>query len=201
MTALAELWKWLRALFSGDSSSNSAVGNRNTANQANTSGNNSQAINQQNNYFSPSVNPTPAYADPNVDLRLLNKADLRERTLTFAHRMRSFESGHKTKSNEMAERLLVARRGFDEEQRIKRWQADSANEQSLRAQHEASFRSTILPQAQALEQELCSRLGQGAVSSRTRPHDVRTISLIGFLAGPSPLSDTADYLEEMARSL
>jgi hypothetical protein len=64
-------------------------------------------------------------------------------------------------------------------------------------EYQNEFRCRYLPEAQALERELCKRLGRSIIANNYRVIALRE----GILAGPSPVSDAADYLEEMAREL
>ncbi|MGA8598650.1 MAG: hypothetical protein WB676_28360, partial [Bryobacteraceae bacterium] len=72
--------------------------------------------------------------------------------------------------------------------------------ESINEREKLDFRNQFLGQAEAYREQLETRLNVSAGS--LSPCDSSTlIAFQGFLAGVSPISDAADYLEKLARTL
>jgi hypothetical protein len=131
------------------------------------------------------------------NIAALPVAKIRDRVRAVADGMRTFEAGKRTADM----RALLERQhseGQTEEQKNAAWRAETNQmmQRSIEAQNE--FRSRYMPEASALRDEMSRRLG---IFPPYSP-DHRTVALdYGMLAGVSPLSDAADYLEALARRL
>jgi hypothetical protein len=85
------------------------------------------------------------------------------------------------------------------EDKEKLWEQSTLFLTQSHQNEETAFRNQLLGEAIYLRDQLLIRLGTVASSS---PQDrIKTLAFDGFLAGPSPISDAADYLEQLARQL
>jgi len=140
---------------------------------------------------------TPVVAFSSVDnLSSRSNAQLRDQVLQLTSAMRTFENGiQSARTNRIMNRLPVS---ATKEQRQANWEAETQAmlDQSTNAQTE--FRVRFLPEALALREEMSKRLG------RLPPYQDKAniIALdYGMLAGVSPISDAANYLDGLARQL
>ncbi len=130
------------------------------------------------------------------NLSHLSNNQIKQHVSTLAARMRTFEAGLKsTQMRDMAQQLP---KGASQQQREADWNAKTATMFSQSAEAQSQFRSQFLPQALALREIMSKRLG----ILQPCPSDRKTVALdFGMLAGASPVSDAADYLEGLARQL
>lgn len=131
-----------------------------------------------------------------VRLSDLSNEILRVRAITHAKKMREFEENYKN-----AMRLNYGQNinysKLTDVERHKEWQKETKKLMETSNRHLTIFRNDYLPEALGLEIELLKRL------KKERPDgDGKLVALEhGMLAGVSPASDAADYLEGMAREL
>jgi hypothetical protein len=141
-----------------------------------------------------SLPPVTAFT-PVDNLSSFSNAQLRDRVLRLTAAMRTFEGGIKAAESPVMNPLPAT---ATETQRHADWTArtNAMLERSTQAQNE--FRVRFLPEALALREEMSKRLGR----MPPYPEDRKTVALnYGMLAGVSPISDAADYLEELARQM
>jgi hypothetical protein len=143
---------------------------------------------------------TTSIADDNsngdfIDLSRLTRAKLRDRAIACAAKMRAFEMDRRLRQAELSMTKGVPH--ASEEERLTEWQAraDRLLREALKQQNE--FRSKIWPEALALEYEIAGRLGRSISNEDTHPIALRH----GLIAGISPVTGAANYLETMARDL
>jgi hypothetical protein len=109
--------------------------------------------------------------------------------------MRTFEGGLQTaRMGELAERLPPS---ATEQQRQAAWNAQTAKLLTQSAEAQTQFRLQFLPEALALREAMLNRLGKFPPYAP----DHRTVALDFGLAGASPISDAAGYLEQLTRQL
>ncbi len=127
-------------------------------------------------------------------LRTLTDAQLREEVIAFANTLRDFE--HNFHSEELTRMLNQQRLTGTEEEKIQKWQQQS-NEMLMRhSQFQNEFKKRFLGKALGYRDELLRRLN---IIAPTYEREV--IAFQGMLAGVSPISDMANYLERLARQL
>jgi hypothetical protein len=144
--------------------------------------------------MTPPPQAPPEYVEA---VRKFTRAELQSRVADFATALRTFETGY---NNARTRELFADGEPLPktDEQRLKRWQAQSAKSIERLAQGQTEFRARFLPEALALREELLRR--QGVFSPFKQDRATRILDT-GTLAGPNPLSDLAAYLEGLARSL
>jgi hypothetical protein len=125
----------------------------------------------------------------------LSNEQLRSRVSELAAAMRTFEAGYKdTQAQEAVPRILPP--DTPQEQRQAAWNARMSRMTSHSMAAQSQFRIQFLPQALALREALCNKLGI------MPPYQTGRVALdVGMMAGVSPVSDAADYLESLARRL
>lgn len=137
--------------------------------------------------------PTAPFSVRN--LQHLTNEELRREVGNHADAMRAYEAMARGEDPSYA-RISRAPAEREEQDR-------ASNRHRARVNH--YFKTRLLPAAQALDHELRGRLGMGdpLADSMTDPsvrHNAHTI-IRGHLAGPSPMTDAAGYLEMLARKL
>lgn len=130
-------------------------------------------------------------------LRKLSNEELRERVIPFAQSMRNFEAGYHAASQGRDAQMRLAP-SATVEQRQAASMADRVAEDTRRGRFDAEFMSRFRPEAFALWQELEARLG---IFPPYAPFTVPPALEHSLLAGASPVSMSADYLERLARRL
>ncbi len=127
---------------------------------------------------------------------------LRQRVITFAREMRVFESDYKAKRPQM-EPLW----GSTQQEIRENWSRHIAQSHALSEAEKVHFRNNFLGEARSLRDELSKRLGISTVAESPTSYANMEENMVahtlkfGMLAGPSPVSDIADYLEKLARAL
>lgn len=143
-----------------------------------------------------SAMPVPDTGSAVQNLSQLSNIQLRQRVSDLTARMRTFEAG--IKESQMKELSSRSPANLSPEQRQTEWNAYTARMLSQSAEAQAQFRSQFLPQALALREAISTRVG----ILQPYSSDPKTVALdYGMLAGVSPISDAADYLESLARRL
>lgn len=127
------------------------------------------------------------------DLRLLTNMKLRNEAIDLANNMRVFEANYHGVSRSLSTNLP---RSATEDQRHAQWESDLKKDHQRRAAYETEFKTRFRPLAVAIRHEIARRLGIFP------PYDNPDIVLDkGMLAGPSPVSEAADLIDELARRL
>jgi hypothetical protein len=129
----------------------------------------------------------------------LSAKELSDSAIILAQKMREFERAWRVQEQLGEEQLWNAQvMANTPDERLKlRNQATALYIQS-HANEEAAFRSQLLGQAIYLRDQLLMRLGNPAMTPQDR---IKSLAFDGMLAGPAPISDAADYLEQLARQL
>lgn len=133
----------------------------------------------------PAVSQTPT--SPVNPLASLSNEELKKRTLELAKKMRDFETAYRQREYN----IILQRTTTDAE-----WQQKTQQELALSMDKQNEFRNQYLGEALSLRDEILRRLHE---TYQDPQH--RLIAFEGILAGPSPISDAADYLESIARRL
>jgi len=84
------------------------------------------------------------------------------------------------------------------EERINTMNQQSALFLQFHANEDTAFRNELLGQAVYARDSLLARLGNPVPTAQEH---MKMLAFDGILAGPSPISDAADYLEQLARRL
>lgn len=143
-----------------------------------------------------SAMPVPDTGSAVQNLSQLSNIQLRQRVSDLTARMRTLEAG--IKESQMKELSSRSPANLSPEQRQTEWNAYTARMLSQSAEVQAQFRSQFLSQALALREAISTRVG----ILQPYSSDPKTVALdYGMLAGVSPISDAADYLESLARRL
>jgi hypothetical protein len=120
-----------------------------------------------------------------MHLSSLTNAQLRDRTLALAARLRTFQEGADEGRNDLIDTTLP---GWSHEEQGRAFRRITSSLQRHHEETQSDFRTGFMSDALALRQELMSRLG---IASPLEGGD-----------NLEPLRyDAADYLEELARSL
>jgi hypothetical protein len=120
--------------------------------------------------------------------------------MSYAKQMRAFENDYQKQQTDSLNPQMAesSRIGMDEKSARKEiWDKTTRAMEDIRSKESLEFRNNILPEAIALRDDLNRRLGSAA----PKPDSRAMIIFQGSLAGPSAISDGADYLEQLARSL
>jgi hypothetical protein len=133
--------------------------------------------------------------DGSIDLSRVTRTKLRDRAIACAAKMRAFEMDRRLRQAELS--MIQGIPNASEEERLTEWQlrSDRLLREALKQQNE--FRSRIWPEALALDYEIAGRLGRSISNDDTHPIALRR----GLIAGISPVTDAANYLETMAHDL
>ncbi len=125
--------------------------------------------------------------------------ELSNSAINLAQKMREFERAWRVQERLAEEQLWNAQiAAKTPEEKVQLRNQKTAFYIQSHANEEAAFRNQLLGQAIYLRDQLLMRLGNPAITTQDRS---RTLAFDGFLAGPAPISDAADYLEQLARQL
>jgi uncharacterized protein YsxB (DUF464 family) len=123
--------------------------------------------------------------------------ELKAQTIQLARDMRALESSYQSR--------VESALGFESmppnataAERNAAFQKGVAAEQQLMQQENLDFRNKFLARAITLRDELIANLGKTPLPNVP---NYKLIAFDGMLAGPSPISDAADYLEMLANKL
>ncbi|MBZ5528647.1 MAG: hypothetical protein LAN71_12180 [Acidobacteriia bacterium] len=131
--------------------------------------------------------------------KTVSAKELSNSAINLAQKMREFERAWRVQERLGEEQLWnaqIAAKTPDEKVKLRNQQ--TAFYIQSHANEEAAFRSQLLGQAIYLRDQLLMRLGNPAITTQNR---IKELAFDGMLAGPSPISDAADYLEQLARQL
>lgn len=130
--------------------------------------------------------------------QIQSDADLKQQAIHLAHDMRVFEVQYKQK-----EEALFDSHTYNAEetrqQAILEQQNFTNSLVNLSAQETLEFRNNFLARALTLRDQMITRIGDPSKLPQARLGQL--IAFDGMLAGPSPISDAADYLESLAMRL
>ena len=130
------------------------------------------------------------------NLAASSSGEIRSGVRDIVEKMRNFETEIKNSHTPFMSRLLP--HDISESERRRVWQEDTENHVSLMQKQNAVFNADIRPSALAYRDEMRRRLGE---TSESNP-DYKDLALEhGLLAGINPVSNAANYLEELARKL
>lgn len=127
----------------------------------------------------------------------ISNAELSRQAIALATEMRDFETESRNRGWEISEyeREKVSNAATEREKNIFRRQFTN-NLLRRSNEHQNQFRQRYLGKAVHLRDEMLRRVEHPPnLDSR------RLIAFDGILAGPSPVSDAADYLDQLARNL
>ena len=137
-------------------------------------------------------------AQSNTQTVITTNKQICSNTLDLVKRMQAFEYNERLVERQLSDKWWQEMRDVKTEQeRHEIWNKRTAQDLQIRERFSYEFRSTLLGEAVYLKNELLKRLPhQPNPQSGQRP-----IALEGILAGPSPISDAAVYLEDLSRKL
>ena len=139
------------------------------------------------------VNPQHLSIENHNNIDMLSNIDLRTRVIQLSKNMMDFETNFKKEERQRDFNLNPS--GTEEDKR-KQWQQQTNISMQRRLEYANEFRKRYLGESLVLRDELLKRL------NIIPPNEEKNIiALDGFLAGPSPISDLAIYLEKYARQL
>jgi hypothetical protein len=131
-----------------------------------------------------------------ITRKIMQNRDLRKAAIDHANKMREFE--HKYKSDDILISMseMGSVRSANKEDRDRIW--NDYTQKLIRRSNDYAFafRKNFLGEAIWLRDELLKRL-----PPQPQQEKHKLIAFDGFLAGPSPVGDAADYLEILARQL
>lgn len=131
--------------------------------------------------------------------KTLSAKELSDSAINLAQKMREFERTWKVQEQLAEEQLWNAQvAAKTPEEKVGLRNQETAFYIQSHANEEAAFRTQLLGQAIYLRDQLLMRLGNPTIRMEDRG---KTLAFDGFLAGPTPISDAADYLEQLARQL
>jgi hypothetical protein len=147
-----------------------------------------------------SVVTAPEATAASRPLRSLSNLQLRDATLVFAVKMRTFETNTDTTE------IPFFKPGNTPEQNNAAWEAMIKRQMERSKQKQLSFSDNYLGQARELRDEITFRLREIGV---VQPYiDITPIESIGpgaiengVLSGPYPVTSAANYLEKLVRRL
>lgn len=127
----------------------------------------------------------------------LSNAELSRQAIALATEMRDFETEFRNRGWEISEyeREKVRNAATEREKNIF-WRQFTNNLLRRSNEHNNQFRQRYLGRAVHLRDEMLRR-----VEHPPNFDSHRLIAFDGMLAGPSPVSDAADYLDQLARNL
>lgn len=132
------------------------------------------------------------------ETRRLSDEQLSKSTMDLAKRMRIFESKYRARDYAATDSYMQAIQRAKPEERTGIFNQHVAQLTQSSLERDLEFRNTLLGEAVYFRNELQRRLQLTDVPPKDRH---RIIAFDGILAGPSPVSDAADYLEQLARQL
>jgi hypothetical protein len=136
------------------------------------------------------------------EAKMLSNKELYDATMDVVRRMRDFAARDKLQSlQQMDARWRAATTANTDAERQKLWEEDARAETTRYYQREAEFRSSILPDAIYVRNELLRRKVTEPPANSMLPGNFVQMVFRGHLAGPYPELQAADYLEQMAKQL
>jgi hypothetical protein len=122
---------------------------------------------------------------------------MRAQVRTLAQQMRAFE---KEMGIHCGTKMLAKEQGESADEFGKRWDAEQDRARSVSKRMQGEFRERIIPQALAIRDELLKR--NALPHNYKQPGHHRPLLLDpGMFAGPDPISESAEFLEHLARLL
>jgi len=115
--------------------------------------------------------------------------------ISLAEKMRNFEMQNQQERTDREKKWRILPKATKEEE-TKRFQERLAEEDKYMAKYVAEFKNRFLGEAVYLKDELLKRLPQ-----EPKPKQFQVVAFDGYLVGPYPVSEAANYLELLARKL
>jgi hypothetical protein len=136
------------------------------------------------------------------EAKMLSNKELYDSTMDIVKRMRAFGQKRRLESEQqMNARIAAMRNATSEAERSKLWQEEVSDSVAAYSRTDAEFRSSILPDAVYVRNELLRRNIPEPAPNPMRPASRVQLVFSGSLAGAYPEFDAADYLEQMAKQL
>jgi hypothetical protein len=136
------------------------------------------------------------------EAKMLSNKDLYDATIDVVKRMRAFGQKRQLESDQQWNASVAAsRNATTEAERLKLWTDERNNSIAASYRMDAEFRSSILPDAVYVRNEVLRRKISEPPSNPRRPTSAVQMVFAGVLAGAYPEFDAADYLEQMAKQL
>jgi hypothetical protein len=136
------------------------------------------------------------------EAKMLSNKDLYDATMDVVKKMREFGQRRQLESvQQMNADRAAMQTATTEAEKTKVWTNQSNGMIAAHYQKVAEFRTSILPDAVYVRNELLRRKIPEPLSNPMRPASMVQMVFTGSLAGPYPEFDAADYLEQMAKQL
>jgi hypothetical protein len=150
--------------------------------------------------------PRATKSEPDGDITKLSNSELLSYTVNFATDMRTFEANSDIARTKAVDLIP---QNSTQERRLEIYQKNSARSQELSARYREQFQNLYLHPANQLRAELKSRLNKsGKIAADTfemhiggQNTPIELPAFEGHLVGPNPISNAANYLEQLARRL
>jgi hypothetical protein len=123
---------------------------------------------------------------------------LRDQIVSFAKELRNFDGNLRQHDYEQEIADSNSIRSLPRDQQATEWNRQVNASVQRKINEETDVKNRYFVQAQEYEQELLRRLG---ISTPQRPERASVLAYNGSMAGVSPISELADYLEGLARRL
>jgi hypothetical protein len=139
-------------------------------------------------------------------IRKLTDRELLDYTVRFASDMRTFEANSDVERAKAGEFVSS---NMTQDQRIAIYASNAAKSAEQNARYRQQFQNLYLHTANQLRDEIKARLNKrGMIVSDTysikifgSPMEIELLAFEGHLTGPHPISNAANYLEQIARRL
>ncbi len=136
------------------------------------------------------------------EAKMLSNKELYDATMDVVKKMREFGQRRRLESaRQMDANIAAMRAATTEAEKAKAWADQSNNMIAAYYQKDAEFRTSILPDAVYVRNELLRRKIPELPPNPMRPASMVQMVFTGSLAGAYPEFDAADYLEQMAKQL
>jgi hypothetical protein len=134
--------------------------------------------------------------------KMLSNKELFDMTMKAVSKLREFSKRRKMQSDQLINQQIAAMQAAKtDEERMRVWQEQTGAYTKTFFQEDAEFRSSILPDAVYVRNELVRRKLKEPQPNRRVPAGMIESVFSGSLAGAFPELDAADYLEQMAKQL
>jgi hypothetical protein len=145
---------------------------------------------------------TELNARKTYEAKMLSNKELYDATMDVVRRMRAFGQKRRLESSQQIDASMTAMRNApNEAEREKLWVEERNNSMAAYYRTDAEFRTSILPDAVYVRNELLKHKIPEPAPTPMRPAGMVQTVFEGSLAGPYPELDAADYLEQMAKQL
>jgi hypothetical protein len=156
--------------------------------------------------FAPAViklaQATELSARKTFEAKMLSNKDLYDATIDVVKKLREFGQRRRLESSQQTDANMAAMQATTTEaEKAKVWADQSNKLVATYYQKDAEFRTSILPDAVYVRNELLRRKIPEPPPNPMRPTSMVQMVFTGSLAGAYPEFDAADYLEQMAKQL